>query len=197
MKLHRTRIGALGTVLLNVLATSAQNLSYGADNLYQRAITSPHGLSHSKRCSIPRLLPSYIFLIRLRSPNGSNYSAPVVSHPFDAVEEQGADSYAIKMAEQGFVTLSFDMPFWGRSSPKIHGPTEASFRIFMPRPSVQRWTTWEHWILSTGTALVGLAFAEVVDSSSVLPNWISASPLSRPSACTTWAALRAVASGTR
>ena len=32
-----------------------------------------------------------------------------------AVKEQSANLYATKMAEQGFVTLSIDLPFWGES----------------------------------------------------------------------------------
>ena len=32
-----------------------------------------------------------------------------------AVKEQSANLYATKMAEQGFVTLSLDLPFWGES----------------------------------------------------------------------------------
>ena len=32
-----------------------------------------------------------------------------------AVKEQSANLYAVKMAEQGFVTLSVDLAFWGDS----------------------------------------------------------------------------------
>ena len=32
-----------------------------------------------------------------------------------AVKEQSANLYAQKLAEQGFVTLSLDLPFWGES----------------------------------------------------------------------------------
>ncbi|RZL90744.1 MAG: alpha/beta hydrolase [Variovorax sp.] len=41
--------------------------------------------------------------------------AIVVGHPMGAVKEQSANLYATKMAEQGFVTLSLDLPFWGGS----------------------------------------------------------------------------------
>ncbi len=41
--------------------------------------------------------------------------AIVVGHPMGAVKEQSANLYATKMAEQGFVTLSLDLPFWGES----------------------------------------------------------------------------------
>ena len=45
----------------------------------------------------------------------SAHAAIVVGHPMGAVKEQSADLYATKMAEQGFVTLSIDLPFWGES----------------------------------------------------------------------------------
>ena len=41
--------------------------------------------------------------------------ALVVGHPMGAVKEQSANLYATKMAEQGFVTLSLDLAFWGGS----------------------------------------------------------------------------------
>ena len=46
---------------------------------------------------------------RKRSP------AIVVGHPMGAVKEQSANLYATKMAEQGFVTMSLDLAFWGGS----------------------------------------------------------------------------------
>ena len=41
--------------------------------------------------------------------------AIVVGHPMGAVKEQSANLYATKMAEQGFVTMSLDLSFWGAS----------------------------------------------------------------------------------
>lgn len=42
--------------------------------------------------------------------------AVVVGHPMGAVKEQSANLYATKLAEQGFVTLSLDLSFWGESA---------------------------------------------------------------------------------
>jgi fermentation-respiration switch protein FrsA (DUF1100 family) len=39
----------------------------------------------------------------------------IVGHPMGAVKEQSANLYATKMAEQGFVAMSIDLPFWGES----------------------------------------------------------------------------------
>ena len=41
--------------------------------------------------------------------------AIVVGHPMGAVKEQSANLYATKMAEQGYVTMSLDLAFWGGS----------------------------------------------------------------------------------
>ncbi|KRD18696.1 hypothetical protein ASE52_03975 [Acidovorax sp. Root275] len=41
--------------------------------------------------------------------------AILVGHPMGAVKEQSANLYATKMAEQGFIALSLDLPFWGES----------------------------------------------------------------------------------
>ncbi|CAJ1188061.1 alpha/beta hydrolase [Companilactobacillus nantensis] len=43
------------------------------------------------------------------------HPAIVVGAPNGAVKEQSANLYATKMAEYGFVTLSFDQVFWGES----------------------------------------------------------------------------------
>lgn len=42
-------------------------------------------------------------------------AAMVVGHPMGAVKEQSANLYATKLAEQGFVTMSLDLSFWGES----------------------------------------------------------------------------------
>ena len=43
------------------------------------------------------------------------HPAIIVGHPMGAVKEQGADVYASKLAERGFITLAVDLSFWGES----------------------------------------------------------------------------------
>jgi fermentation-respiration switch protein FrsA (DUF1100 family) len=55
-----------------------------------------------------------LFIPKDMNQNARN-PAIIVGHPMGAVKEQSADLYAQKLAEQGFVTLSLDLSFWGES----------------------------------------------------------------------------------
>ncbi len=90
----------------------AQDLSRGADNFYaSRQVTvqkvsfpTQYGLKVAGNLFVPKTLD-----------RSKPVAAIVVGHPMGAVKEQSANLYAAKMAEQGFVTLSLDLPFWGES----------------------------------------------------------------------------------
>jgi len=58
-----------------------------------------------------------LFLPKELKPD-ARQAAIVVGHPMGAVKEQSANLYAQKLAEQGFVTLSLDLSFWGESEGK-------------------------------------------------------------------------------
>ena len=64
-------------------------------------------------------------------PNALNrnetHPAIVVGHPMGAVKEQSANLYATKMAEQGFVALSIDLPFWGESEGRPRNAVSPDF----------------------------------------------------------------------
>ncbi|WP_329331221.1 dienelactone hydrolase family protein [Streptomyces sp. NBC_00663] len=93
-------------------ATEPGDLSHGADNFYT-----------SDRVTVRkiRFKNQYKMTVvgNLFTPKNLNrhttHPAIVVGHPMGAVKEQSANLYATKMAEQGFVTVSLDLPFWGES----------------------------------------------------------------------------------
>ena len=94
------------------MSTTAQNLSFGADNFYRsntvtlQPITFPnqYHMTVAGNLFIPKNLTS------------TPAPAIVVGHPMGAVKEQSANLYATKLAEQGFITVSLDLTFWGGSS---------------------------------------------------------------------------------
>ncbi|KAJ5470932.1 hypothetical protein N7530_008289 [Penicillium desertorum] len=112
MKLVGGSVAAFGMTIAHSMLAMAQNMSYGADNFYRSDNVTVHKIN----------FPSQYHTIiagNLFTPNNLNPSASapaiVVGHPMGAVKEQSANLYATKLAEQGFVTVSLDMPFWGGS----------------------------------------------------------------------------------
>ena len=97
---------------LNMPSASAQDMSNGAANFYKSdrvavekvTFKNKLGMKVAGNLFVPKTLER-----AARSP------AIVVGHPMGAVKEQSANLYATKLAEQGFVTLSFDLSFWGES----------------------------------------------------------------------------------
>ena len=89
--------------------------SNGADNFYTSDRVTVRKISFKNQYEMKVVGNLFI-------PNDLNRStgnpALVVGHPMGAVKEQSANLYATKMAEQGFVALSFDLSFWGESAGK-------------------------------------------------------------------------------
>ncbi|KAE8387264.1 alpha/beta-hydrolase [Aspergillus alliaceus] len=113
MKLIGKTIAAFGIMIpIHTVSVWAQNLSYGADNFYRSDIVTitPITFQDQYRMTIGGNLFTRNNLSRsIDSP------AIIVGHPMGAVKEQSANLYATKLAEQGFVTVSLDLPFWGTS----------------------------------------------------------------------------------
>lgn len=93
------------------MSAMAQNMSYGADNFYRSNNVTVQPIS------FPTLYQTTVAgnLFYLKHKNNNTAPAVVVGHPMGAVKEQSANLYATKLAEQGFITVSIDIPFWGGS----------------------------------------------------------------------------------
>lgn len=109
-----THVAFLGSILSISVSTSfAADMSRGANNFYT---------SDKVNAETVRFVNAYGMEVvgTLFTPkemeSGKNYPALIVGHPFAAVRQQAANLYAIKMAEAGFITLSFDQSFWGESA---------------------------------------------------------------------------------
>ncbi|KFA71785.1 hypothetical protein S40288_07442 [Stachybotrys chartarum IBT 40288] len=108
-------LAMVNALLISAAGVTAQNFSYGADNFYKsdsvtlQPVTFPNQNGH---IIAGNLLKSKF--LNVSASTGA--PAVVVSHPFGAVKEQSANLYATKLAEEGFITIAIDMPFYGGSS---------------------------------------------------------------------------------
>ncbi len=100
------------TALMGGSSAFAYAVPSDAANFYQTDKASVQHVSFKNQYDM--LIAGNLYV-----PHGLNKSqknaAIIVGHPMGAVKEQSADLYANKMAEQGFITLSVDLPFWGES----------------------------------------------------------------------------------
>jgi fermentation-respiration switch protein FrsA (DUF1100 family) len=84
----------------------------GADNFYRSDKVTMQKVTFKNQYQMN--VAGNLFVPKNLNRNAKN-PAIVVGHPMGAVKEQSANLYARKMAEQGFVTLSLDLSFWGES----------------------------------------------------------------------------------
>jgi len=106
-----------------------------------------------------------LFIPKGLKQNSKN-PAIIVGHPMGAVKEQSANLYATKMAEQGFVTLSLDLSFWGESegqprnavSPDIYAEDFSAAVDFLgTRPYVDRGRIGAIGICGSGSFVISAA----------------------------------------
>ncbi|MEO5795304.1 MAG: alpha/beta hydrolase [Rhodoferax sp.] len=93
-------------------APAVPDLSNGADNFYTSDRVTVQKVRFKNQYQMT--MAGNLFTPK-NLDRGKKTAALVVGHPMGAVKEQSANLYATKMAEQGFVTLSLDLAFWGES----------------------------------------------------------------------------------
>lgn len=89
------------------------DISNGADNFYTSDKVTVQKVTFTNQYQME--VTGNLFVPNDLDRNTKN-AAMVVGHPMGAVKEQSANLYATKMAEQGFVTLSLDLSYWGESA---------------------------------------------------------------------------------
>jgi len=153
----------LPALLISSFSAMAADLSNGADNFYQSDQVTRQKVSFKNQYNME--VVGNLFVPK-NSDENAKHPAIVVGHPMGAVKEQSANLYAQKLADQGFVTLSLDLPFWGESEgqprnavlPDVYAEAFIAAVDFLgTRP------------LLTGNGLVLLGFAAVGASLSVRP----------------------------
>jgi fermentation-respiration switch protein FrsA (DUF1100 family) len=90
----------------------AADLSNGANNFYKSDKVTAQKVTFKNQYNMT--VAGNLFVPKGLNQNTKN-PAIIVGHPMGAVKEQSANLYATKIAEQGFVTLSLDLSFWGES----------------------------------------------------------------------------------
>jgi hypothetical protein len=115
-----------------------------ADNFYKSNQVTMQRVTFKNQYNM--LVAGNLFIPKTLNQNALN-PAIIVGHPMGAVKEQSANLYAQKLADQGFVTLSLDLSFWGESegrprnvvSPDIYAEDFSAAVDFLgTRPFVDR-----------------------------------------------------------
>jgi uncharacterized protein len=142
--LHMLTVMALGVFLLTTGVSFAADMSNGANNFYKSDKITMQNVAFKNQYNMN--VVGNLFIPKGLNQNTKN-PAIIVGHPMGAVKEQSANLYATKMAEQGFVTLSLDLSFWGESegqprnavSPDIYAEDFSAAVDFLgTRPFVDR-----------------------------------------------------------
>jgi fermentation-respiration switch protein FrsA (DUF1100 family) len=125
-------------------SAKAQDMSNGADNFYTSDRVTLRKVAFNSQYQMK--VAGNLFTPKDLAP-GAKAPAIVVGHPMGAVKEQSATLYATKMAEQGFVALAIDLPFWGESegrarqivSPEVYAEAFSAAVDFLGlQPTVDR-----------------------------------------------------------
>ena len=161
---HGFRILAAMTLgLTGVGAASAADMPNGAANFYKSDKVTVQRVAFKNQYNM--MVAGNLFIPKGLKQNARN-PAIIVGHPMGAVKEQSANLYATKMAEQGFVTLSLDLSFWGESegeprnavSPDIYAEDFSAAVDFLgTRPFVDRARIGAIGICGSGSFVISAA----------------------------------------
>lgn len=112
LKMTGAGIAAVGVISVAPPFAVAQDMSNGAANFYTSDKVNLQKVTFKSQYQMN--VAGNLFTPGKIDPN-RKYPAIIVGHPMGAVKEQSANLYATKMAEQGFVAMAIDLPFWGES----------------------------------------------------------------------------------
>ena len=102
----------LPALLISSFSAIGADMANGADNFYRSDKVTTQKVTFKNQYNMD--VVGNLFIPKALNQNTRN-PAIIVGHPMGAVKEQSANLYAQKLADQGFVTLSLDLPFWGES----------------------------------------------------------------------------------
>jgi fermentation-respiration switch protein FrsA (DUF1100 family) len=113
LKMTGAGVAALGAMsIFDTTFSKAQDMSNGAANFYTSDKVTLQKVTF--KTQYQTTVAGNLYLPKTMDQAAKN-PAIIVGHPMGAVKEQSANLYATKMAEQGFVAMSIDLPFWGES----------------------------------------------------------------------------------
>ncbi|NWB48869.1 alpha/beta hydrolase [Pseudomonas gingeri] len=153
---------ALG-MLFTSFSSMGADMSNGANNFYTSDKVTVEKVTFKNQYGMK--VSGNLFTLKSLNPQSKN-AAIIVGPPMGAVKEQSANLYATKMAEQGFVTLSLDLSFWGESegtprqavSPDIYAEDFSAAVDFLgTRPTVDRQRIGVIGICGSGSFVISAA----------------------------------------
>jgi fermentation-respiration switch protein FrsA (DUF1100 family) len=107
-----TVLALMAGFLIRATIMEAQDMPPGAANFYKSEKVTVQKVTFNNQYKMK--VAGNLFLPK-SADKDVKHAAIIVGHPMGAVKEQSANQYATKLAEQGFVTLSLDLSFWGES----------------------------------------------------------------------------------
>ncbi|RYZ91171.1 MAG: alpha/beta hydrolase [Proteobacteria bacterium] len=116
LRLVLTVATIVGALAMGNPSALAEDKSNGANNFYKSELVTLKQVTFKNQYGLT--VVGNLFTPKNMKKDAKS-AAVVVGHPMGAVKEQSSNLYAQKLAEQGFITLSIDLSFWGESEGKV------------------------------------------------------------------------------